>query len=150
MSFFDLSATTTTLTPTGEVYICLGQPQTFICSVPKLVPLAHLEWRVNFEDSLSVASVTRQYRGTDHEGYILRDERKGLRFLFNLTSNKPSDSSLVSVMIVTAYDTNGTAVINNAFVHCGEMNSNALLHVPRGENVEINVCIIICSEIIIN
>ena len=104
--------------------ICLGQPQTFSCEVPKQGTLTRLEWRIDFEGSSSEASVIRQFTSTDPEGHILKEDRSGIGFMFNLTSS--SSSSLVSVMTVTVDDANATALINNATVNCGETNLEVL------------------------
>ena len=98
--------------------ICLGQPQTFSCEVPNQGSLTRLEWRIDFEGSSSEPSMTRLFTSADPEGHILRDDRSGISFMFNLTSN--SSSSLVSVMTVTVDDANATALINNATVNCDE------------------------------
>ena len=108
----------------GDVYICLGQPHTFSCEVPKQGTLTRLEWRIDFEGSSSETSVIRQFTSTDPEGHILREDRSGIGFMFNLTSS--SSSSLVSVMTVTVDDANATALINNATVNCGETNLEVL------------------------
>ena len=107
----------------------------FVCHVPKLASLAYLEWRIEFEDSLSVPVLIRQYTTLDKKGRLLRDERTGLNFEFNLTAN--TYSYLESVMTVIVLNTNGTSVINNAVLHCGEVaypNTTviAVFHVPTG------------------
>ena len=104
--------------------ICLGQPQAFSCEVPKQGSLIRLEWKIDFEGSSSEPSVTRLFTSADPEGHILRDDRSGISFMFNLTSN--SSSSLVSVMTVTVNGANATALINNATVSCGEANPKVL------------------------
>ena len=117
----------------GDVYYCPGQPQIFLCEAPKQGSLPRLEWRIDFdhEDTHPVTTVTRQYTLNDPEGLILRDARLGVSFVFNLTSNSPS--SLISVMIVTANDTNTTTWINNATVnYVGDEAYPKVLHVYKG------------------
>ena len=74
-----------------DVHICLGQPQTFLCEVPKQGSLTRLQWTIEFEDPQSVPSVTHHYTSVDTEGDIFGDDRLGIRLEFNLTSklNKP-------------------------------------------------------------
>ena len=100
--------------------ICPGQPRAFSCEVPKQGSLTRLKWRIDFEDSSSEESLTRQFTSADSVGHILRGDRSGVSFVFNLTSK--SSSSLVSVMTVTVDDINAAALINNATVNCGETN----------------------------
>ena len=119
----------------GDVYICPGEPQTFLCEVLiEQGSLQRLQWRIDFdhEDTHSVTTVNGQYTTNDPEGHIIRDGRPGFSFMFNLTSNSPS--SLVSVMTVTANDTNTTAaLINNATVNCaGDDAYPKVLHVYKG------------------
>ena len=45
----------------SAVHICVGQPQTFSCEVPKQGSLTHLEWRIDFKPSSSEESVTQQF-----------------------------------------------------------------------------------------
>ena len=52
--------------------------------------------------------------------------------MFNLTSSGSSSLSLVSVMNITVYDINATALINNATVNCGDETSNLMLHIIEG------------------
>ena len=134
LRFFTVAYYAATLTAGsgGDVYICPGQPQIFLCEVPKQGSLTLLEWRIDFEGSHSV-SVTGQYTSADPEGLILRDDRSGVSFIFNLTANSPS--SLVSVMTVTvtANGINATALINNATVNCaGNEAYPKVLHVHKG------------------
>ena len=105
-----------------DVYFCLGKPQTFSCEVPKQSSLTRLEWRIDFEHSSrpSEASMTRLFTSSDPEGYILRESRSGVSFVFNLTANINGSSKLVSVMSVTVDDNNTTALVNNATVNCGD------------------------------
>ena len=120
-----------TLGSAGDVYICSGQPQIFLCEVPKQGSLTRLEWSIDFEGSHSVESVAQQYTSNDAEGFISRDDRAGVNFVFNLTSNSPS--SLVSVMIITANETNVSTLINNATVNCaGDEAYPKVLHVHKG------------------
>ena len=122
-----------TLGSGGDVSICPGQPQTFLCEIPKQGSLILLEWRIDFdhEDSDSVTTVNGQYTSNDPEGHIIRDDRLGFSFMFNLTSNSPS--SLVSVMTVTVNDTNTTTLINNAAVNCaGDEAYPKVLHFYKG------------------
>ena len=114
-----------------NVCLAIGQPQTFVCEVQKqLGSLPRLEWRIDFdhEDPHSVPTVTGQYTSADSEGHIIKEDRLGVNFVFNLTSNSPS--SLVSVMAVTANDTNTTALIT---VNCaGDKAYPKVLHVNEG------------------
>ena len=97
-----------------------------------MVPSDRLEWRIDFEDSRSVASVTQQYTTADQEGLILREERSGLCFVFNLTSN--SSPHLISVMTVTAGSISGATLINNVTVNCGqESHPKAIVRVHKGK-----------------
>ena len=114
----------------GAVHICVGQPQTFMCEVPKQGSLTRLEWRIDFEPSSSEESVTRQFTSADSEGHILRESRSGVTFVFNLTST--GSSSLVSVMNLTVDDSNATALINNATVNCGDEANQKILHIIEG------------------
>ena len=80
----------------------------------------------------------RQYTTLDEKGLFLRDERTGLNFEFNLTSN--SYLYLESVMTVVAHNVNGTSVINNAVLHCGDVaypntTVTVIFHVPTGKVV---------------
>ena len=95
-----------------------------------MVSSDRLEWRIDFEDSQSVGSVTQQYTTADQEGQILREERSELPIVFNLTSNKRP--YFISVMTVTAGNISGD-LINNATVNCGqESHQKAVLHVHKG------------------
>ena len=118
------------------VHFCLGQPQTFTCEVPKQGSLTRLEWRIDFEHSTSETSVTRVFTSSDPEGQILRDDRPGVRFVFNLTSN--SSSNLVSVMTLSVDDINATALINNATINCGSGDSGepfpVVLHIIKSKS----------------
>ena len=76
--------------------------------------------------------MTRVFASSDSQGHILIDDRPGVRFVFNLTSNSPS--SLVSVMTLVVEDSNATALINNATINCGSGGSSdkpfsAVLHI---------------------
>ena len=113
------------------VYLCLGRTQTFSCEIPKQDSLARLEWRIDFEDS-SKERVTRLFTSADPEGHILREYRSGVAFVFNLTSNGLSSTSLVSVMSVTVGDINATALINNVTVNCGDVANERMLHIIEG------------------
>ena len=127
-----VTACTASLLPVGEVRICLGQPQIFVCSFHRQASdsFLYLEWRINFEDSQSVSKVSQQFTSSDVVGETLQDERNGVNFTFNLTSI--SLTSLVSVMTVTT-NISAATVINNATVHCGdESTPHAVLHVQRG------------------
>ena len=108
----------------GAIYFCLRKPQIFLCEVPKQGSLTRLEWRIDFEHSPSVESVTRLFTSADPEGQILRESRPaaGVRFEFNLTSNGSSSVAIVSVMNLTVDDINATALINNATINCGVNN----------------------------
>ena len=128
------------------MYICLRQPQNFLCEAPKQGSLTRLEWTIDFEDSHSVESVTRQYTSNDPEGLILRDDRPGIRFVFNLTSNSPS--SLVSVMTVTVDDISATTSINNTTVTCGDPYPK-VVHVHKGTYCQL-VAIILTMRIFID
>ncbi|MCG8626565.1 MAG: hypothetical protein MJE68_31765 [Proteobacteria bacterium] len=121
------------------VYFCLGRTQTFSCEVPKQGSLPRLEWRIDFEHSSrpSEASVTRQFISSDPEGYILRESRPGVSFVFNLTANINGSSKLVSVMSITVDDNNATALVNNATVNCGDEANQKILHVIEG-NIKSN------------
>ena len=132
LRFFTVAYYAATLTAGsgGDVFICLGQPQTFLCEVPKQGSLTRLEWRIDFEHSHSVESVIQQYTSVDPEGLILRDDRPGVSIMFNLTSN--GSSSLVSIMTVTTSDINATALINNSTVNCGDEAYPMVLHVHKG------------------
>ena len=114
----------------GTVYICLEQPQTFLCKVPKQGSLTRLEWRIDFDDSSSVEIVTREFTSADSEGHILRAYRPGVSFMFNLTSN--SLESLISAMIITV-GVNATALINNTTVNCGDEAYPKVVHVIEGD-----------------
>ena len=71
--------------------------------------------------------MTRLFTLADSEGHILRANRPGVTFVFNLTST--GSSNLVSVMNLTVDDINATALINNATVNCGdEVNQKMLTH----------------------
>ena len=137
-------ACTATLLPAGELYICLGEPQSFVCRVPKLASLTRLEWRMEFEDSLSVPVLIRQYTTLDETGRFLRDERAGLNFEFNLTSN--TYLYLESVMTVIAQNVNENSVIDNAVLHCGEVGHpnatvTAVFHVLTGTKSGMISCV---------
>ena len=114
----------------GAVHICVGQPQTFSCEVPKQGSLNRLEWRIEFEPSSSEADVSGVFTSADSEGHILRDSRPGVTFVFNLTST--GSSSLVSVMNLTVDDINVTALINNATVNCGDEANRKILQIIKG------------------
>jgi hypothetical protein len=114
----------------GVVYFCLGQPQIFMCEVPKQGSFTRLEWRIDFEHSSSEESVTRLFTSADPEGHILRENTPGVTFVFNLTSN--DSSSLVSVMNLTVDDINAAAFINNATVNCGDEANRKILQVLEG------------------
>ena len=83
-------------------------------------------------------ALIRRYTTLDEKGHCLRDERTGLNFEFNLTFN--TYLYLESVMTVIAHNVNGTSVINNAVLHCGEdaypnTTVTAVFHVPTGKVV---------------
>ncbi len=80
----------------------------FSCQVPKQGSLTRVEWRIDFEHSSlpSEADVTRLFTSADPEGHILRENRPGVIFMFNLTSNINDSSSLVSVMNLIVDDIN--------------------------------------------
>jgi hypothetical protein len=126
----------TQLQDESDVYLCLGQPQTFVCKVPKQDSLTRLEWRIDFEHSSlpSEASVTRLFTSADPEGHILRENRPGITFAFNLTSNNNGSSNLVSIMNIIVDDINATAFINNATVNCGDEANQKILHIIEGLN----------------
>ena len=116
------------------MYICVGQPQTFLCSVSNQGPAARLEWRVEFKDPRSVPDVIQTYTlpasEEDQHQILIKDGRDGVSFVFNLTSNS---SSLESTMTVMVADDNGTSLINNATVYCGqESDQRAVIHVRKG------------------
>ena len=112
------------------VNVCPGQPETFLCEIPKQGSLSRLEWTINFNHE-DTHPLTGQYTSDDLEGHIIRDDRLGVSFVFNLTSNSPSN--LVSVMTVTANDTyNASTLINNATVNCGDEAYPKVLHVNEG------------------
>ena len=137
MIFWFIIAYTAALTAGsgGDIYICSGQPQTFLCEVPKQGSLARLEWRIDFNHE-DIHPLTGYYISYDLEGHIIRDDRLGVSFVFNLTSNSPS--SLVSAMILTANDTNATTWINNATVNCAVDEAYPkVLHVNKGITVVI-------------
>ncbi len=125
------------------MYLCLEQPQTFMCVVPKQNSLTRLEWRIDFEHSLIFleASVTRLFTSVDQEGLILRENRPGISFVFNLTSN--GLSSLVSVLNVIVDDINATALINNATVNCGNEANQKMLQIIEGDTLLL--CMRDCS-----
>ena len=114
----------------GVIHICVGQPQTFLCEVPKQGSLTRLGWRIDFEPSSSEESVTRLFTSADSEGRTLRESRPGVTFVFNLTST--GSSSLVSVMNLTVDDINAAALINNATVNCGDEANQKILHIIEG------------------
>ena len=61
---FNIKLAYSVLTPGGsggDVYICLGQRQTFLYKVPKQGSLTRLEWRIDLDDSSSVKIVTLLY-----------------------------------------------------------------------------------------
>ena len=118
----------------GVVYLCLGKPQTFSCEVPRQEPssFARLQWSIDFEDSKAIARVTQQYSSHDAEGEVFGDERSGISFLFNLTSN--GLASLVSIMIVTINNANATAVINDTTVNCDDEAYPKVLQIRIGIN----------------
>ena len=105
------------LFPQGRVSVCFGEPITFICNVSKHSSLPRLEWRIDFQDVVYVPSITEQFTGVDREGQISEEDKTGINFQFNLTSN--NEQSLVSSMTITVHGKNGTEVINNATVSCG-------------------------------
>ena len=112
--------------------MCVGQPQTFLCSVINQGPEARLEWRVEFKDSRSVPDViqTLTMPTSEEDQHLIRDHRDGVSFEFNLTSNSSSLESTMTVMVV---DDNGTNLINNATVYCGqESDQTAVIHIHRG------------------
>ena len=121
-----------------DVYFCPGKTQTFSCEVPKQDSLTRLEWKINFAEHLSIFSeattpITRLFTSADPEGHILRGYRPGVMFMFNLTSNGSSSLSLASVMSVTVDDINATALINNATVNCGNVQTNRkMLYIIEG------------------
>ena len=128
------------LSPVREVRICLGQPQTFSCTVHGQAShsLLYLKWRIDFEDSQSVSMVSGQFTTADVEGETLHDERTGVNFTFNLTST--GLTSLMSVMTVTT-NISASTVINNATVHCGdEPTPHAVVLVQRGSPIIFDVC----------
>lgn len=88
-----------------------------VTSVPDQPSTRWLQWRIQFEESLSVAGVTRSYVESDAQGHLQTDERNGLDFVFNLTLNGPL--MLVSTLTVTV-GSDTTSAINNATVHCGQ------------------------------
>ena len=114
----------------GVIHICVGQPQTFSCEVPKEGSLTRLGWRIDFEPSSSEESVTRLFTSADSEGRILTESRPGVTFVFNLTSN--GSSSLASVLNLTVDNINATALINNATVSCGDEANQKMLHITEG------------------
>ena len=80
--------------------------------------MTRLVWGIDFQDtqSRSASPVTNQYTSDDEEGESLEDKRRGINFMFNLTSNNLT--SLVSVMTVTVHNANSTALINDAIMSC--------------------------------
>ena len=125
--FFHFPAYTAASMKESSVNICTGEPEIFLCEASKQGSLSRLEWRIDFDNSHSVESVTQQYTSDDLEGHILRDSRPGVSFEFNLTSH--NSSSLVSVMTVTAND---TTLINNATVNCGDVAYPKKVHINEG------------------
>ena len=118
------------LSPSGEIHVCLGESLTFTCWVPHQPSLPRIEWRVHFEESLSLSNVLQSYISSDPVGQIQRDHRSGYSFVFNLTSS--STSFLVSTMMVTV-DANSSMMISSASVNCGQQPSEwAVLHVFHG------------------
>ena len=118
------------LFPQGRVSVCFGEPITFICNVSKHSSLPRLEWRIDFQDVVSVPSITEQFTAVDREGQISEEDKTGINFQFNLTSN--NEQSLVSSMTITVHNVSGTDVINNAMVSCGsggEHNPQATIHI---------------------
>ena len=125
-----ISAYTATSMQHNSVNVCPGQLETFLCEVPKQGIVPRLEWKIDF-DFEDTHPVTRRYTSNDPEGLILRDDRLGVSFVFNLTSNSPS--SLVSAMTVIANDTNATTLINYATVNCvGDEAYPKVLHINEG------------------
>ena len=114
--------------------MCVGQLQTFICGVSNQGPAARLEWRVEFKDSRAVSNVIQTYTlpaSEEDQHLIYRDDRDGVSFVFNLTSNSPSLESAMTVMVVNE---NGTTLTNNATVYCGqESDLRAVIHVHRSK-----------------
>ena len=76
--------------------------------------------------------MTRLFTSSDPEGYILRESRSGVSFVFNLTANINGSSKLVSVMSVTVDDNNATALVNNTTVNCGDEANKKMLHITEG------------------
>ena len=68
--------------------------------------------------------------GNSHQLTRRGDNRPGVSFMFNLTSN--GLESLVSAMTTTV-SVNATALINNATVNCGDEAYPKVLHVNEGE-----------------
>ena len=109
--------------------MCVGQPQTFLCGVSNEGPAARLEWRVEFKDSISVPDVIQTFTLPAYE-YLIRDDRDGVSFEFNLISNSTILESTMTVMVA---DDNGTTLINNATVYCGqESDQRAVIHIHKG------------------
>ena len=113
-----------------------GQPKIFTCNISQHSSFSRLEWRINFQDEISVPSITEQFTSVDREGQVFEEDRNEINFQFNLTSN--DGQILLSVLKITLPDDNGTAVnsvINNATVSCGsgeEPDQQALLHAILG------------------
>ena len=125
------TACTATLSPVGKVGICLGKTRTFFCRVSRNDSLSRLEWRIEFQNSRSVPSIIHEYSTSDPVGHHTRDERNGISFTSNITSISPV--SIESLMSVTLNDANGTDVLNNATVSCGQgVNTKAVLRAVKG------------------
>ena len=123
--------------------VCFGEPITFICNVSKHSSnsLPRLEWRIDFQDVVSVPSITEQFTAVDREGQISEEDKTGINFQFNLTSN--NEQSLVSSMTITVHNVNGTGVINNATVSCGsrgEHNPQATIHIGGKVVIVLHTC----------
>ena len=116
--------------PVGKVHYCIGEPLVFTCSITHVSnppSVESIQWRVRFENSLSMSDITPSYLTNDVVGYThSMVSSDGNKFEFNLTEN--SAAQLVSTLTVTV--TNDTAsTINNATVNCGpeDFHQNAVI-----------------------
>ena len=124
------------MSPSGEIYVCLGESLEFTCQVSDQSSSSRLEWMIHFEGSLSEPNVMQSYVSSDPEGQVQRDHRSGYSFAFNLISSNTSKNTsfLVSTMMVTV-DANSSMMISPATVNCGQESEWAVLHVFVGNAI---------------
>ena len=128
------------LSPSGEVYVCLGKAQQFSCQVSyDGTSPNRLQWRVHFNDSLSQHDITQIYIPNDPVGdvHINRDI-----FAFILISS--SAFGLNSTLTVDLNNTSLNYLVNGSRVSCSQGNGSdtqhAIVLLSKSNQLSNNFC----------